>query len=149
MEAIIFIGIQATGKSTFYKERFFQTHIRINLDMLRTRHRESILLNACLEAKQPFVVDNTNPSVAERARYIAPAREAGFRVIGCYFRSAVADALLRNEARPPDERIPTKGIMAAYHRLQVPTLSEGFDALYYVTINPEEPQGFFIQEWTE
>ncbi len=57
MQAIIFIGIQASGKSSFYKEQFFKTHIRINLDMLRTRHREDILLRACLEAKQPFVVD--------------------------------------------------------------------------------------------
>jgi len=39
MEAIIFIGIQATGKSTFYKDNFFKTHIRINLDMLKTRKR--------------------------------------------------------------------------------------------------------------
>lgn len=30
MEAIIFIGVQATGKSTFYKNKFFTTYIRIN-----------------------------------------------------------------------------------------------------------------------
>ncbi len=145
MNAVIFVGIQATGKSTFYKERFFRTHIRINLDMLRTRHREHILLNACLEAKQPFVVDNTNPTVAERARYIAPARTAGFRIVGYYFQSQAAEALRRNENRPPDERIPAKGIMGTYHRLQVPTRAEGFDALFYVTL--QEPQGFVIQEW--
>lgn len=63
MEAIIFIGIQGAGKSTFYRHHFFNTHIRINLDMLKTRHREQIFLQACLEAKQPFVVDNTNPTV--------------------------------------------------------------------------------------
>ena len=62
MEALIFVGLQASGKSTFYKERFFTTHLRINLDMLRTRHRERLLIGACLEAKQPFVVDNTNPN---------------------------------------------------------------------------------------
>jgi transcriptional regulator with XRE-family HTH domain len=37
VEAIIFVGIQASGKSTFYRERFFDTHLRINLDMLKTR----------------------------------------------------------------------------------------------------------------
>ena len=56
MEAVIFVGIQASGKSTFYKERFFDTHVRLNLDMLRTRHREKLLLRACLEGKQPFVL---------------------------------------------------------------------------------------------
>jgi len=29
MQVIIFIGIQATGKSIFYKENFFDTHVRI------------------------------------------------------------------------------------------------------------------------
>lgn len=41
MEAVILCGIQASGKSAFYSERFFHTHVRINLDMLRTRRRES------------------------------------------------------------------------------------------------------------
>ena len=40
MEAIIFIGIQATGKSAFYQQRFADTHIRLNLDMLKTRRRK-------------------------------------------------------------------------------------------------------------
>lgn len=28
VEAVIFIGMQASGKSSFFKERFFDTHIR-------------------------------------------------------------------------------------------------------------------------
>jgi predicted kinase len=93
MEAILLIGIQAAGKTTFYKERFFKTHIRINLDMLRTRHRESLLLNACIEMKQPFVVDNTNPKKQDRLRYIDRAKEAGFQIIGYYFQFPKRDQL--------------------------------------------------------
>jgi hypothetical protein len=48
MEAIIFCGIQATGKTGFYKERFLQTHVRISLDLLKTRYREDLLLDACI-----------------------------------------------------------------------------------------------------
>ena len=33
MEMVLFVGIQATGKPSFYLERFFRTHVRINLDM--------------------------------------------------------------------------------------------------------------------
>jgi hypothetical protein len=73
MEAIIFIGIQATGKSTFFQQRFFVTHVRINLDMLKTRNRERILLVACLEDKQPFVIDNTN--LTREARPVKSARQ--------------------------------------------------------------------------
>jgi predicted kinase len=68
MEAIILAGIQGAGKSTFSRDRYWDTHIRINYDMLRTRHREKLLIEACLEAKQSFVVDATNPLMADRER---------------------------------------------------------------------------------
>ncbi len=143
---IIFTGIQATGKSTFYKENFFRTHVRINLDMLKTRHREKLLFEACLRMKQPFVVDNTNPARADRTRYILPAKEAGFCVKGYYFRSDIASALLRNSLRTGREQIPEKGVRATAARLERPSLSEGFDALSYVAI--DEKNGFRVTEWT-
>ena len=134
MEAIIFVGIQASGKSTFYKERFFNTHIRINLDMLRTRNRESLLLRACLEAKQPFVVDNTNITAADRARYIAPAKEAGIRVVGYYFQMSLGECIRRNNEREPRARVPTAAIAGTLKRLEPPMLAEGFDAIYVVSV---------------
>src|ERR1041385_7920282 len=127
MEAVLFIGIQATGKSTFFKERFFNTHIRINLDMLRTRTREDLLLKACIDAKQRFVVDNTNVTPAERAKYIELAKAAQFRVVGYYFESKIHDAMARNAQRIPEHRIPEKGVLGSYGRLQRPQMSEGFD----------------------
>ena len=42
MQLILFTGVQASGKSTFYQQYFYHTHLRINLDMLKTRHREKI-----------------------------------------------------------------------------------------------------------
>ncbi len=146
MEAVIFIGIPASGKSTFYVQRFFETHIRINLDMLRTRHRERVLLEACIAAKQPFVVDNTNVTREERARYVLQAKAAGFRVVGYYFRSSIGESIERNRGRSPGRLVPAKGIAAKYHRLQLPAAEEGFDQLYYVT--PAAEGGFTVQEWT-
>jgi predicted kinase len=145
VECVVFIGIPATGKSTFYRERFFRTHVRINLDMLRTRHRERILLNACLEAKQPFVIDNTNPTRADRARYLQPALEAGFRVEGYYFQSRVQDALKRNARRPEAEQIPEVGIFGVSGMLELPTYQEGFNTLYYVSIK----DGFYVELWND
>ena len=147
MEAVILIGIQAAGKSTFYCQRFVDTHVRINLDMLKTRHRERILLNACLDAKQPFVVDNTNVTAAERAKYIALAKAAHFCVVGYYFQSSLHDALHRNCQRTTPKAIPQKGVTATYKRLQLPSHSEGFDKLYHVTLSG--PDEFTIQEWPE
>jgi predicted kinase len=147
VEAVIFVGIQASGKSSFYRERFFDTHLRINLDMLKTRHREWILLRACIEAKQPFVVDNTNPSIEERARYIELARTGGFRLVGYYFRSPPKEALTRNARRTGKARIPEKGILGAHKRLRVPRMEEGFDELYYVRI--DETGCFVVEEWSD
>ena len=145
MEAVIFCGLQASGKSSFYKAHFFNTHLRINLDMLRTRYREKLLLSACLEMKQPFVVDNTNPTAEERARYIAPARQAGFRVVGYYFDASLEDCLRRNATRTGREQIPIPGLRGTYKRLQLPDFAEGFDQLYRVRL--EEGVGFQVEEW--
>lgn len=144
MEAVIFAGIQASGKSSFYRERFSDTYLRINLDMLKTRHREDLLLRACIDARQPFVVDNTNPSAQERARYIQTAHASGFRVVGYYFRSSVKEALARNDRRTGKARVPEKGVFGTYKRLQLPNLEEGFGLLYHVHI--DENGRFVVEE---
>lgn len=144
MEAIIFVGLQASGKSAFFRERFQDTHIRLNLDMLRTRNRERILLAACLEAKQPFVVDNTNPTDEDRRRYIAPAKEAGFAVLGYYFPAKLDDCLERNRRREGRARVPDLAMKSVAKKLVRPVQEEGFDALYYV--RPDGNGGFAVEE---
>jgi predicted kinase len=147
MEAVIFIGIQATGKSTFFQQRFFNTHVRINLDMLKTRNRERILLAACLDARQPIVIDNTNLTREARAGYISQARATGFSVTGYYFKSALQAALERNRQRSGKALIPEKGIISAYRKLELPSFDEGFDRLFYVEI--AEDGQFVVKEWSD
>jgi predicted kinase len=147
MNAVIFMGIQATGKTTFYRERLFKTHIRLSLDMLKTRHREDVLLRACLEGKQPFVIDNTNPTTAERARYIEAARQARFQITGYYFHSSIEEALRRNALRNGKDCVPEKAILGTFKKLQLPSMKEGFDTLYYVTLSDQGE--FLVQEWND
>jgi len=147
MEALIFIGIQASGKSTFYKQRFSATHVHVNLDTLKTRRREDVLLQDCFDAKRQFVVDNTNVTQALRTKYIAGARKSGFRVVGYYFESKIADGLRRNALRPPDQCVPEKGLLGTYAKLEIPSLSEGFDELQYVRIGLNNV--FVVEDWRD
>ena len=147
MQTIIFIGIQACGKSTFYHHEFGLTHVRINLDMLKTRHREQRMFETCLEIQQRLVIDNTNPTKLDRQQYIEPAKQHKFNVIGYYFQSQVRDAIKRNQQRPVAQQIPDKGIGGTAKRLELPTYSEGFDELYYVKLLPE--MQFSVEKWQD
>jgi len=146
MNAVIFMGLQASGKSSFYRERFFRTHVRINLDMLKTRHREKRLLEVCIETSTAFVLDNTHPAVADRAEPIAKAKAAGFRVIGYFFESKIEDCKARNAGRHPDEQVPVLGILGARSRLELPKRAEGFDELWFVRM---ADGGFIVEEWRD
>jgi predicted kinase len=144
VEAVIFTGLQASGKSSFFKERFFSTHVRISLDLLRTRNREERLLAFCVETQQKFVIDNTNPTRSDRAKYIARSKEAGFRVIGYYFRSKVEECSQRNDGRT--DAVPDVAIPATAKKLEIPTREEGFDLLWYVRIDDGQ---FVVEEWND
>jgi predicted kinase len=144
MEVVIFMGIQGSGKSTFYKQRFFRTHIRINLDMLKTRYREKSLVEACLHAKQSFVIDNTNPTAEDRLRYIPIAKQHDFEVIGYFFSPDVEGAIERNQARDKSEQVPLVAIKSTSNRLEPPSYREGFDQLYQVTLRDNH---FFAEDF--
>ena len=134
MQLIIFTGIQASGKSTFYQQYFSSTHLRINLDMLKTRHRESIIFEAGLASKTKMVIDNTNPDDESRARYIQRAKDAGFEVIAYYFETDLSSALKRNNQRKGKAYVPEIGVRATYKKIQVPHLNEGFSEIFQVQI---------------
>lgn len=146
MEAVIFCGIQATGKTTFFKESFFNTHMRISLDLLNTRNKELRFIETCIHTSHPFVIDNTNPSVEERAKYITIAKANKFKVIGYYFQSKMAFALERNSQRLGKEKIPEIGIKGTFKRMSLPNMDEGFDELYYVTA---ENNTFTVNKWSD
>jgi len=144
MQGVIFIGLQASGKSSFFLENFHAAYLRLNMDMLKTRHREAILLNACIAAKQPVVIDNTNPTVKARAGYIDLFKQGQFHISGYYFQSKIGACLQRNKNREGKERVPEVGIKGTYNRLELPSFQEGFDDLYYVSI---EHNTFQVTMW--
>ena len=138
MDAILFIGLQGSGKSTFYERLFANTHLRVSRDLVNTKARELRLIEACLQSKRDFVIDNTNPTIAQRAPYIALVKSAEYRLSGYYFVPDVKACLERNSLRTGKAKIPIPGIYRTNKILEPPTYGEGFDYLYEVTLAGEE-----------
>jgi predicted kinase len=143
MQAILLVGLQGSGKSTFWAQRFRDTHVRLNLDMLNTRARFDVLLHACLAAKQRFVVDNTNVTPKQRRGIVASARAAGFEVVGYVFPPDLALCLARNAQRTGKARVPDVALHGTLAKYRAPTLDEGFDRLHIVHNGPD---GFVVED---
>lgn len=143
---VVLIGIPATGKSTFFRERFGDTHVRVNRDMLGTAHREKLLLDACFAGGIDFVSDKTNVLRAERVKLIDRAKSAGFRVDGYFLQSRKAECMERNGLRTGKARVPDAAIGGMSGRLELPSWGEGYDALSFVRI---EDSVFVVEDWQD
>lgn len=138
MQLILFVGIPGCGKSTLYKERFFNSHMRLSLDLLNTRNKEQRFLDLAFSLQQRVVIDNTNVLKDERRKYITQAKENRYEVIGYYFESILQDCIKRNENRIVQDKIEKVGVIAKFKQLQPPSLDEGFDTLYFVKIEGDQ-----------
>jgi predicted kinase len=137
VEAVILVGIQGSGKTSFYRERFLDTHVRLSLDLLRTQQRLDVLLHACLAVGQPFVLDNTNVHAAGRRRVVRQALAAGYRAVCYLFEPDLPAALVRNAGRQGKARVPNVALRHALRRLERPTPEEGYEAIYSVRIGAD------------
>lgn len=123
---------------------FFDSHVRISMDLLNTRNKENQFVNTCLSTHSRFVIDNTNPTRLERKRYIDLAKKHSYEIIGYYFSSSVGDSIKRNKMRSGKEKIPEAGIRGCYSKLEIPKWDEGYDKLFFV--KPLE-NGFEVNDW--
>lgn len=133
-EVIVMIGIPASGKTTFCRDRFFPNKVYISLDQLRSRKLESELFFWCMRNRKSCVIDNTNVNPQERARYIPLARISGARVIGYCFRPDYESCIERNAQRNGRARVPEVGMRQRHRAFSLPSKDEGFDELYDVRL---------------
>lgn len=138
VELVVFIGLQASGKSTFFRERFAATHEHVSKDLFpnnknRSR-RQAQLIEASLSAGSPVVVDNTNPTPEDRRAVVELGRAHGARIVGYYFESETRLCIERNRRRAGRARVPDVAIYATAKKLVPPSYPEGFDELFRVRI---------------
>ena len=150
MESIVFIGLQASGKSTFYRQHFATTHELISKDLMPRKGKElrqTQLIEAALEAGKSLVVDNTNPSQLDRANMIRQFQTYQTMIIGYYFSSHLDECMQRNLQRTGKALVPDVGVFSTLKKLERPTYAEGFDKLYYVEIGTDGE--FIINPWNQ
>jgi predicted kinase len=151
MELVILIGLQGSGKSTFYRQRFAATHALVSKDLLRnTRrpaHRQRQLIEEALQVGRSLVVDNTNAPSEERMELTALGRHHGAQVLGYYFEPQVRQSLERNALRKGKARVPDVAIFATMKKLVRPSIDEGFDRLFYVRTMGD--MHFDVSDWKE
>ena len=141
---VIMMGIQGSGKSTFYHTYLKDDFVHINLDTLKTRHQEDLLIRQCIREEKNFAIDNTNPTKANRQRYIPLAQAAGYKIIGFFMESKLRPCIERNNQRTGKARIPSTAIAATSNKLQIPGYEEGFDELYFVK---NDGKTMTIEKW--
>jgi predicted kinase len=139
VELVVFVGLQASGKSTFFRERFAQTHQHISKDLFphnrNKNRRQEHLLHAALLAGRSVVVDNTNPTPEDRRPLVRIGQGYGAKVLGYYFDASVSECLRRNEMREGKARVPDVAIYATAKKLVAPSIEEGFDEILRVRLN--------------
>ena len=151
LECVILIGLPGAGKSSLYRDKFASTHVHVSKDLWpnatkredrsasgRSRRGDQReLVEESLASGKSVVIDNTNPTIAERAGLIRVARAHGARVTGYFFDVNTRTAVARNAERTGRGKVPNVAIFTAAKRLQRPSRAEGFDQLFRVQIDKD------------
>jgi len=151
LELIMFIGLQASGKSSFFHRHFSASYTHVSKDLLRNNgrpaRRQQQLIEEALQARLSVVVDNTNVTLESRAEVIHVGRLYNATVISYYFEPQVSQCLERNRQRTGKARVPDVAIFATLKKLVRPSYQEGFDRLFYVRI--ADDGAFEVSDWIE
>ncbi len=143
---VIMMGLQGSGKSTFFDRYLSKDFVRVNLDTLRTRFQERLLIEGCLAEGKSYAIDNTNPTKSDRERYIPVAKEQGYRIVGYFMESKIKACIERNALREGKACVPMVAIASTSKKLEMPSYDEGFDELYFVK---NDGENMTILPWRE
>ena len=152
---VIMIGSPASGKSTFCN-KYLQTHIHMSNDTFTgTATAFKKELEALLKSGKRVVIDNTNPTVEGRAKWITLARKYEVSCVGVYMQSTDNKLYIEHMLELRDilgiQHVPIIALRTFYKKLEKPTITEGFDALVKIPLQLElddgsKPKGHGIPE---
>ena len=142
LELVIFVGLQASGKTTFYRCRFAATHVHVSKDNFRNNprpaRRQEQLVTRALSEGRSVVVDNTNVRTDDRRQLIELGKRFGAVVIAYQFTAALDGCLERNRQRTGKARVADRGVAATSRVFAPPAPEEGYDAMYRVALGTND-----------
>lgn len=125
-EVVVLVGAPASGKSAL-AATVFGAYAAVSRDVLGTAAKCAKAVAAALAAGRSVVVDNTNPTVAARAPFVAAAQAAGVPARAVH---VVTDRPLRDHLHGYREamggrHVPAVAVATYYKRLQPPGVGRG------------------------
>lgn len=151
LDVAVLVGLQAAGKSTFYRQCLAERYVLVSKGLFprssrNKQQRQMRQVDQALRAGRSVAVDNTNPSPAEWGPLLAAGHAHGATVTAYWFPADVAGSLRRNAQRAGRERVPDIGVRATAKRLCRPALADGFDQVLEVRFDGHG--GFQVQPAT-
>ena len=144
-EVILFIGPPASGKTTFY-QKYLQPHgyVHINRDTLGSWQKCVTECEKAIELGKSIVIDNTNPDVESRKRYLTVAEQHKIPTRCFVFTASIAHCKhnnrfreLKNIGNSKYKPVNDIAFNAYSARFTQPNVSEGFTEIIQVNFLPD------------
>uniref|UniRef100_A0A8C5WF91 Polynucleotide kinase 3'-phosphatase n=1 Tax=Leptobrachium leishanense TaxID=445787 RepID=A0A8C5WF91_9ANUR len=153
-EVVVTVGFPAAGKSTFIKENLVSKgYVYANRDTLGTWQKCVAACEEALRNGKSIVIDNTNPDVESRGRYISCAQKAAVPVRCFEFTATVDVAKHNNRFREMTQKghvsVNDMIINSYKSKFVAPSLKEGFSEILKIHFVPRfkdaEQESFYRQ----
>ena len=128
--AVIFVGMPASGKTTFYRENF-SSYEHVNQDTIQSRAKEEKIIEQLLLDRKNLVIDNTNATTEKRKSYIEKLKTRNYKIDCYYFDVNKDDCIERNKDR--ENSVPKVAIHSIAKSMEAPSKKEGFDNIFVVS----------------
>jgi bifunctional polynucleotide phosphatase/kinase len=141
-EIVVFTGCPASGKTHFYhKYMKKKNYHHVNRDKLGSWEKCVRQCEVIVKNGQSAVIDNTNPDIESRARYVRIARQHNIDVRCVWFITSMEHSLHNNRFReittdnPDYVTVPRSAFKMYQSKFVQPSLREGFKEIIKVQIS--------------
>ncbi|XP_063798503.1 bifunctional polynucleotide phosphatase/kinase isoform X2 [Pseudophryne corroboree] len=140
-EVVVAVGYPGAGKSSFVKEHLVpKGYVFANRDTLGTWQKCVAACEEALQNGKSIVIDNTNPDVESRSRYISCAQKAGVPARCFLFTATIEVAKHNNRFREMTSKghvsVNDMVINSYKSKFVAPSLNEGFSEILKINFVP-------------